>query len=106
MHLCLLRNHLGIPYSGAIKRDKLTKGLGNDVGNLFNIFFIEFTGTLGHINLGNLQSEVGKTSADTLNNSQGEGGLVSSVDVRVLHTQDVLEITSVLNYQSCLNKSR
>ena len=100
MHLCLLRNHLGTPYSTSIKTRQLTQRLLNDVGNLFNISFSEFTGTLAQVDLGDLKSQVGKTSADTLDDSQGEGSLVSTVDVSVLHTQDVLEISSVFEYES------
>ena len=91
---------MGTPYSDTLKCDKLTKRLLNDVGNLFNISFSQLTGALAHINLGDLESQVGKTSAKTFDDSQGEGGLVSTVDVSVLHTQDVLEISSVLEYES------
>ena len=91
---------MGTPYSDTIKRDKLTKRLLNDVGNLFNISFSQLTGALAHIDLGDLESQVGKTSAETLDDSQGEGGLVSTVDVSVLHTQDVLEISSILEDKS------
>jgi hypothetical protein len=83
-----------------IKRDELTKRLLNDVGNLFNISFSQFAGALAHIDLGDLESQVRKTSAETLDDSQGEGGLVSTVDVSVLHTQDVLEISSILEDKS------
>jgi len=82
------------------KTRQFTYGLLNDVGNLFNISFSEFTGTLAAIDLGDLKSQGGKASANTLDDSQGEGSLVSSVDVSVLHTQNVLEITSVLDYES------
>ena len=93
---------MGTPYSKSTinKRDQLTQRLLNDVGNLFNISFSEFTGTLAHVDLGDLKSQVGEASAKTLDDSQCEGSLVSSVDVSVLHTQDVLEISSVLKYES------
>ncbi len=45
---------------------------------------------------------MGKTSAETLDDSQGEGNLVLSVNVGVLHTQDVLEIISILDNKACL----
>ena len=91
---------MGTPYSDTLKCDKLTKRLLNDVGNLFNISFSQLAGALAHIDLGDLESQVGKTSAKTFDDSQGEGGLVSTVDVSVLHTQDVLEISSILEDKS------
>ena len=91
---------MGTPYSDTLKRNKLTKRLLNDVGNLFNISFSQLTGALAHIDLGDLKSKVGEASAKTLDDSQCEGSLVSSVDVSVLHTQDVLEISSILEDKS------
>ena len=49
---------MGTPYSDTIKRDKLTKRLLNDVGNLFNISFSQFASALAHIDLGDLESQV------------------------------------------------
>ncbi len=47
---------MGTPYSDTLKRNKLTKRLLNDVGNLFNISFSQLTGALAHIDLGDLES--------------------------------------------------
>ena len=92
---------MGTPYSTSHEQTRqLTQRLLNDVGNLFNFSFSEFTSTLFQVDLGDLKSQVGKASANTLDDSQGEGSLVSTVDVSVLHTQDVLEISSVLDYES------
>ena len=78
----------------------LTDGSHHDVGNLFNICFSEFASALVEVNLGNLEDKDGKTSTQSLDNSQGEGSLVLSVNVGVLHTQDVLEIISILNNEA------
>ena len=50
--------------------------------------------------MGDLEDKDGKTSTHTLDDSQGEGSLVLSVNVGVLHTQDVLEIISILNNEA------
>ena len=76
--------------------------LGNNIGNLFNISFSKFTSTLVQVNLGNLEGQDGKTSTETLDDSKGEGGLLLSVNVGVLHTQDVHEVIGVLNNEARL----
>ena len=55
--------------------------------------------------MGNLEGKGGETSTNTLDNSQGESSFVLSVNVGVLHTQNVLEVISICNYEACLNKS-
>ena len=66
--------------------------LGNNIGNLFNILLGQLTGALVKVNLGNLEGEDRETTTKTLDDSQGEGGLLLSLNVGVLHTQDVHEV--------------
>ena len=76
---------------------------GDNIGNLFNIFFGQLTSALVEVDLGNLEGKDGKTSAETLDDSQGEWGFLLSVKVGVLHTQDVDEVIWVLDYEARLN---
>ena len=80
--------------------DTVLDGSHHDVGNLFNICFPELTGALVEVDLGDLEDEDGETSAHTLDDSEGEGSFVLSVNVGVLHTQDVLEVISILNNEA------
>jgi len=52
--------------------------------------------------LGDLEGEDAESSSESLDDSKGEGCLVLSVNVGVLHTQDVLEVISILNYEARL----
>jgi hypothetical protein len=104
MQRCLLRNHLGTPYSTS--RDwlenatELTERLGDDVGNLLNISFGELAGALAGVDLGNAEGEESKSATDTLDNAETEGGLALTINVGVLHTQNVRKIVCVLKNES------
>ena len=102
MQRCLLRNHLGTPYS--TKRDKfeqtLTSWFGDNVINLGHLLMGELTSARVQVDLGDLAGEVGEASADTFDDTESKSGLVSSVDVSVLHTKNVLEVPSVLDDES------
>ena len=50
---------------------------------------------LAEVDLGNLENEVGESSADTLDGSQGEHGLAFTVDVCVLDSENVREFFSL-----------
>ena len=105
MQRCLLRNHLGMPYSAKrdkFDRGKLTNRFGDNVINLCHLLYGELTGTLVQINLSNLAGNVGEASANTLDDSESESNLMLSVDVGVLHTKNVLKVISVLNNEACL----
>ena len=52
---------------------------------------------LAEVDLGNLENEVGESSADTLDGSKGEHGLAFTVDVCVLDSENVGEFL-------CLNQ--
>ncbi len=59
-------------------------------GSSFNLPLVE-------VDLGNLENEVGESSADTLDGSKGEHGLAFTVDVCVLDSENVGEFL-------CLNQ--
>ena len=50
---------------------------------------------LAEVDLGNLENEVGESSADTLDGSKGEHGLAFTVDVCVLDSENVREFFSL-----------
>lgn len=60
---------------------------------------------LVEVDLGNLKNEVGESSADTLDGSQGEHGLALTLDVCVLDSENVNELFSLDQVErSGLNK--
>ena len=75
--------------------DPVFKGLGEDVRDLVHACFVEFSSSGVNINLGNFADEDGESSTDSGNNSECEWDLVASIDVSVLHTEDVSERGSV-----------
>ena len=84
----------------AVIAKSLTGRLGEDVADLVDFVLSEVTGSSVRVNLSNFACEGGKPSADTLNNAEGEGHLMFSVDIGVHHTQKVLECTSLSKYES------
>ena len=104
MQRCLLRNHLGIPYSLLVSKRVflLTDGLGDDVVDLLDFNFGELTSALGGVDLRNAEHQKGESAAETLDDAETESSLLLAINVGVLHTQNVLEIVSVLNNQSGL----
>lgn len=65
----------------------------------------QFTSALVQVDLGDLASEVGEASTNTLDDSEGKCDLVLSVDVGILHTKNVLKVISVLNNEACLQST-
>ena len=62
---------------------------------------------LVEVDLGNLKNEVGESSADTLDGSQGEHGLALTLDVCVLDSENVNELFSLDQVErSGLNKCK
>lgn len=60
---------------------------------------------LVEVDLGNLKNEVGESSANTLDGSQGEHGLALTLDVCVLDSENVNELFSLDQVErSGLNK--
>ena len=72
----------------------LTGGFGEDVADLVDLLLGEVSGSSVGVHLGDLATEMSKSAADTLDDTEGEADLVLSVDVRVHHTEKVLELAS------------
>lgn len=83
--------------------DAVIEGLGQDVGDLVHFFFGDLSGSLVGVDLGNLEDKTREVSSDTFDDSKSELDLVLTVHVGVLHSQNVLEIVSFLQYQSSLH---
>ncbi len=66
-------------------------GLSDNVVDLFDVSFNKLTSSLVEVDLGNLEHEVSESAANTLDGSEGEHGLASTVDVGVLNTENVDE---------------
>ena len=82
---------MSTPIFSMLMVDSLTGGLGEDVADLVDLLLGEVSSSTVGVNLGDLASEMGKTSADTLDNTEREANLMLSVDVGVHHTKKVLE---------------
>ena len=76
--------------------DAVFKGLGEDVGDFVHLGFSELSSARVDVDLGDLADQDGESSTYTLDDSDGEWHLVSSVDVGVQHSQNMSEILSVL----------
>lgn len=87
--------------------ERLTSGLSKDVVDLFDVLFSKLTSSLVEVDLGDLENEVGESSANTLDGAEGEHGLALAVNVRVLDSENVNEFLSLdqLNGR-CLNNER
>lgn len=83
---------------------RLTSGLSEDIVDLFDVCFLEFSGALVEVDLGDLEDEVGESSADTLDGSEGEHGLALTVDICVLDSQNVSELFSLHEINGSLSK--
>jgi hypothetical protein len=75
--------------------DTIFKWFGQDVGNLVHTCFIKLSGSAVAINLCDFADEGGESSTYTLDDSECEWDLVSTVDIGILHSQNVSELTGV-----------
>lgn len=73
----------------------LTGGLSEDVVDLFDVSFNEFSSSLVEVDLSDLENKVGESSPDTLDGVDGEGSLALAVNVSVLNTENVSELLSL-----------
>ena len=71
-------------------------GLGEDVTNSVHFVFSQLTGSAAGVNLSDFAAEDAEATADTLNSTEGECGLMLSIHVCVLHSEKVLEFVSFL----------
>lgn len=79
--------------------DTVLGGLGEDVGDLVDLFFGEVTGSSHLVDLGDLADKDSESPADTLNDAEGEGDLGLAVDVGVHHTEKVLEFVGARQHE-------
>lgn len=78
--------------------DTVVEGLGEDIRDFVHLFFVELSSTSVEVDVGDLADEVGESSTDTTDDSKGEHNLVFTVNIGVLHSQNVSELTGVLKY--------
>jgi hypothetical protein len=71
---------------------------GDNIGDDLDLVFDKFTSSLVNIDLSDLEGKNSESSTDTLDLSETEWGLLFTVDVCVLHSQDVYKVVRVLQY--------
>ena len=72
-------------------------GVLENSDDTFQFFTREFTSSLGKINIGLLTGNVGETTTNTLDGSQGNLNLDTTVNVGVEKTKNVLEVVLLGN---------
>jgi len=72
--------------------DLVLAGVGDDGDDPLDLLLAQLTGALAHVNVGLLECNVGEPAADTLDGGNGEHGVPLTLQVRVHHTKDVLEV--------------
>ena len=80
----------------------LTSGVGEDVADFVDFVFVELSGSAVDIDLSLVAHEGGKSATNTLDDAEGEGHLNFSVNIGILHTEQVREFTSVLQNEARL----
>ena len=72
---------------------------GDNVVDDLDLLLIHLAGSLVDIDLSDLEGKNGESSTDTFDLSETEWSLLFTVDVCVLHSEDVSEFVRVLQYQ-------
>ena len=72
---------------------------GDDVGDNLDLVLNELSRSLVNVDLSDLEGKNGESSTDTFDLSETEWSLLFTVDVCVLHSQNVSEFVRVLQYQ-------
>jgi hypothetical protein len=72
---------------------------GNDVVDFGDFFFVHFSRSLIAVNLSDLKGKDGESSTKTSDLSKTEWSLLFTVNVCVLHSENVHELVRVLQYQ-------
>ena len=72
----------------------LTGGFGEDIADLVDFLLGEVTSSSVDVHLSDFARKGGKSSADTLDSTEGEADLMLAVNVGVHHTEKVLELRS------------
>ena len=71
---------------------------GNDVVDFGDFFFVHLSGSLIAVNLSDLKGKNGESSTETSDLSKTERSLLFTVDVCVLHSENVHELVWILQY--------
>jgi len=95
-----VRHHSLSSYNKSTKL--LTSGVGEDVADFVDLRFVELSGSALDIDLGLVAHKGGKSATDTLDGAEGEGHLNFSVNIGILHTEQVREFTGVLQNEARL----
>ena len=74
--------------------DVVFLGLGQDVRNFVSFGFSQITSAAVEVNLGDLADQVSESSTDTPDDSKSEHDFVLAVHIRVLHSQNVRELST------------
>ena len=79
--------------------DVVLVGASNDVTNAVDLLLGDLSRSLVDVDLGDLHSKDGESSSNTADLSKTERSLLFTVDVCVLHSENVSELVGVLQYQ-------
>jgi len=79
--------------------DLVGKGVLDDIDQLVDFFLGKLTGALVHVNIGLLADNVSESATNTTNLGQGEHDLMTTFDVGVVHTKNVLELVFLQNHR-------
>ena len=77
-------------------RNAVLNWLGKDVTNSVHFVFSKLASSAAWVNLGDFAAEDTEAATNTLDSTEGEGGLLLSIHVCVLHSENVLEVVCFL----------
>lgn len=84
----------------------VVSGLRENVTNSVHFFFREFSCSAAWVDLSNFAAEDAESATDTLDAPERERDFLLSIHVRVLHSENVLEIVSFLQDKRRLYKGQ
>ena len=79
--------------------DVVLVGASNDVINAVDLLLGDLSRSLVDVDLGDLEGKSGESSSNTADLSKTERSLLFTVDVCILHSQNVSELVGILQYQ-------
>jgi len=80
--------------------DLVLVGVLDNVHKIVHFLLSKLTGALVHVNVGLLADDVGETATNTLYGGHGVHHLLLAINVGTEDTQDVLEISTILDDES------
>jgi len=72
--------------------DLVLAGVGDDRDDPLDLLLAQFAGTLAHVDVSLLEGNVCEPPSDALDGRDGEHRVPLSLQIRVHHTQNVLEV--------------